>query len=125
MTDHPIDTAPKHPGDTLLASPCATVQSLEAIEESLKATAETIEAPNLALSAAVENFEQRVTEMLAAADLVTAAAAAIAGTMTRADWENVARCARERGILHHATGRSWGEWESWQAAQALSGRAPF
>lgn len=41
-------------------------------------------------------------------------------------WENIARCAKERRLLHVEDRRRWiAEWESWQAAQALSGRSPF
>ena len=51
--------------------------------------------------------------------------------MITTDWENVARCARERhcsiydGSQRPDLDRCKGEWESWQAAQALSGRSPF
>jgi hypothetical protein len=45
--------------------------------------------------------------------------------MTPTDWENVARCAKERSLSCYDIRRSWDEWESWQAAQALSGRSPF
>jgi hypothetical protein len=55
--------------------------------------------------------------------------------MTPTDWENVARCARFRhhralweGHIHDCEDdrrRARDEWESWQAAQALSGRTPF
>ena len=53
------------------------------------------------------------------------------GSMTPTDWENVARCARERErCIYEASSRPdlarcRGEWESWQAAQALSRRSPF
>jgi hypothetical protein len=49
--------------------------------------------------------------------------------MTRADWENVARCARARYAAVLASPRwahTWRDaWESWQAALELSGRCPF
>lgn len=46
--------------------------------------------------------------------------------MTRTDWENVARCAKERRQAHVDDNRRWiAEWYSWQAAQELSGRTPF
>lgn len=49
--------------------------------------------------------------------------------MSRADWENVARCAHRRFLarMNECTHSSWwwGEWESWMAAQALSGRSPL
>ena len=46
--------------------------------------------------------------------------------MTPTDWENVARCARERCSAAVDDRLLWvAEWHSWQAAQALSGRSPF
>ena len=51
--------------------------------------------------------------------------------MSPSDWENVARCAKERLIEKLQKGEPeqanvwWREWESWEAAQALSGRFPF
>lgn len=46
--------------------------------------------------------------------------------MTPTDWENVARCARERCLLAVDDVLLWvAEWHSWQAAQELSGRSPF
>jgi hypothetical protein len=46
--------------------------------------------------------------------------------MTPEDWECVARCARERRLLYlEDRRRRIDEWESWQAAQALSGLCPF
>jgi hypothetical protein len=50
-------------------------------------------------------------------------------SMSRADWENVARCARARygaELYRSAELGSWmGEWTSWQAALSLSGRCPI
>lgn len=46
--------------------------------------------------------------------------------MTREDWENVARCARERRLQYPDDRmRRLGEWHTWMMAQTLSGRCPF
>ena len=49
--------------------------------------------------------------------------------MTHDDWENIARCARERFKERMTQCRNttwwWGDWESWMAAQELALRSPF